>query len=389
MLIPWAVIEGPGGGVGRFAEALCVALAQAGVAVELLALWQHSAPSEQRLRERLARVGVSLTTAAEWNPARPFGSLGQAIHSLRAVVRRRGYDLLHAHHEFGDVAAAALRLSGAAPRLVRTVHNEEWLWRPLVRRALTNTLYPFLFAAEAGVSLEITRRLDARPLARWRGRRAVMLHNAIDLERFQGPSVDRLTLRQELGVPPTGLVIGSVGRLSEQKDFASLLAAAPLVWQAWPTAHFVLVGEGPLELALRAQASALGLSDQIVFAGPRADVERVLPAFDVFVSSSRFEGLPTVVLESMAAGVPVVATEVSGSRELVQSGQNGLLVPPGDPAHLARAIGQVLSSAGLRQGLVAAARTTVQQFSIRRVAAGYLELYQRVAGPARPTRRVM
>jgi glycosyltransferase involved in cell wall biosynthesis len=375
MLIPWAVIEGPGGGVGRFAEALCVALAGSGMSLELFALWRHAPESEQRLRTRLAAAGVPLTIGAVWNPERPFRSLAQALRALRPVLRRNPVGLLHSHHEFGDLAAASLKLSRSAPLLLRTVHNEEWLWRPCVRRGLTGGLYPLVFAAEVGVSQEIAARLDRRRVARWRARRAHIFPNAIDLERFQRPHGERAAIRASLGLPPSGPVIGSIGRLSEQKNFAGLVAAVPLVLRHWPAARFVVVGDGPLEGALRAQIGALNLGERVVLAGPRADIEQVLPSFDVLVSSSIYEGLPTVVLESMAAGVPVVATAVSGSREAIETERTGLLVGPHDPAQMAAAICRLLADPGLRKRLADEARVAVQRYSITTVAAAYAELY--------------
>jgi glycosyltransferase involved in cell wall biosynthesis len=376
MLIPWAVVEGPGGGVARFAGALCAALGSAGISMELLSLWQHDAAAEGRLAARLAAAGVTLTCGARWDPLHPYQSFLRAQAALAPVLRQRGFALLHAHHEFGDLAAALFRLRRLVPRAVRTVHNEEWRWRPLARALFTNRLYPRVYAAEAGVSQDIVDRMDARPLARRLGRRAHVLHNAIDLERFARPALDPSALRQQLGLPPDGPLIGTIGRLTEQKGYADLLAAAALVLRARPDARFMLVGEGDLEADLRRQARDLGIADRVLFTGPRPDVERVLWTLELFVSSSLWEGLPTVVLESMAAGVPVVATAVTGTRETILAGETGLLVPPGDPARLAMAIQELLDRPGLARALAARARQDVERFSISAVAAGYRRLYE-------------
>lgn len=377
-LIAWADIEGPGGGVGRFAEALCHALAQHGLQLDLFALWRHDHASEAALRARLAQSGVELYTGSDWRPAHPFQSLAQSVLRLAPVLKQRSIGLLHAHHEFGDLAAATFRGLGAVPRITRTVHNEEWLWRPTVRALLTNTLYPRLFAAEAGVSQEIVDRLDARPPARKRGQRARVLHNAINLDRFAAPASDVASLRRRLELPEVGPVIGSVGRLTEQKGYAFLLEAAAAVLAVWPAATFLLVGEGELEDQLRAQARGLGLAPRVHFLGARQDVEHLLGAVDVFVSASLWEGLPTVILESMAAGVPVVATAVSGTREVVADGVNGCLVPARDPAAMAGAILNLLAHPDRRQELAAAGRQRVQEFAIGRVAKDYLDFFAAV-----------
>jgi glycosyltransferase involved in cell wall biosynthesis len=113
-----------------------------------------------------------------------------------------------------------------------------------------------------------------------------------------------------------------------------------------------------------------------LFLGPRPDVEGILSALDVFVSSSLWEGLPTVVLESMAAGAPVVATAIAGTREIVVEGVSGMLGPPGDAASLAAAISGLLASPARRAELAAGGRERVREFSIERVAEGYLRLYR-------------
>jgi glycosyltransferase involved in cell wall biosynthesis len=376
MLIPWAVVEGPGGGVARFAGALCEALGSAGVSIELLSLWQHDADAEARLAARLAAAGVPLTCGARWDPLHPYLSFARAQAALAPVLRQRAFALLHAHHEFGDLAAALFRLRGLAPCAVRTVHNEEWRWRPLARALFTDRLYPRVYAAEAGVSQDIVDRLDARPLAHRLGRRAHVLNNAIDLERFARPGLDPAALRQQLGLPADGPLIGSIGRLTEQKGYADFLAAAAIVLRGCPGAYFVLVGEGDLEQDLRRQARELGLADRVLFTGPRPDVERVLWALDLFVSSSLWEGLPTVVLEAMAAGVPVVATAVTGTLETLTTGETGLLVAARDPARLAGAIEVLLARPDFARALAARARQAVERFSIPAVAAAYRRLYE-------------
>jgi glycosyltransferase involved in cell wall biosynthesis len=134
------------------------------------------------------------------------------------------------------------------------------------------------------------------------------------------------------------LLIGSVGRLDDQKGYEYLVRAARRVVDAEPRARFAVVGEGPRRRELQRLADDLGLGGRFAFCGFRAGVTDFLAALDLFVSSSRWEGLPLVVVEAMLLGKPVVATDVGGNRELVESGPTGLLVPPGDPAALARAV---------------------------------------------------
>src|SRR5262249_35518178 len=143
---------------------------------------------------------------------------------------------------------------------------------------------------------------------------------------------------KEMFPPDVKRVIGAAGRLSPEKGFGVLVDAARLVLDRDDTAGFVLFGDGPLWDHLGAQIAAPSIKDRFVLAGFRRDVGRFLPHLDIVVLPSFTEGLPNVALEACAAGKPVVATAVGGTPEVITDGQNGFLVPPGDPPRLARAI---------------------------------------------------
>jgi len=145
-------------------------------------------------------------------------------------------------------------------------------------------------------------------------------------------------VRVELGMPADVPLVGVVSRLTEQKGHAYLLDAFAEVIQALPSAHLLVVGDGELRPALERQAARLGLQDSVTFTGRRADVPRIMMALDVLAMPSLWEGFGLVLLEAMAAGKPVVASRVSAIPEIVADGETGLLVPPKDPAGLARAL---------------------------------------------------
>jgi glycosyltransferase involved in cell wall biosynthesis len=166
-------------------------------------------------------------------------------------------------------------------------------------------------------------------------------------------------LRQSLS-PSGGLLIGSVGRLDDQKGYEHLVHAARRVADAEPLAHFAIVGDGPRRRELQRLIDALGLGERFSLCGFRSGVTDFIAALDLFVSSSRWEGLPLVVVEAMLLGKRVVVTDVGGNRELVDPGRTGLLVPPDDP--------QALSDAMLRM-LDPAASPTLDMDRVRRTAA--------------------
>jgi glycosyltransferase involved in cell wall biosynthesis len=193
--------------------------------------------------------------------------------------------------------------------------------------------------------------------------------------------VDRRQKRESLGLPSDAFVVGSVGRLVPQKGYDTLLAAIPAVLAECPRARFVLVGAGAQREALVEQARALGVADALTLTGARPDVAELLRTFDLFVSPSRYEGLPTVVLEAIASGAPVVATRVSGNSELIEDGVSGLLVPPEDPPALAQAILRMANGAAPAAEMAARALERAQaSYSLDSVAARYADFYESLMG---------
>jgi glycosyltransferase involved in cell wall biosynthesis len=171
-----------------------------------------------------------------------------------------------------------------------------------------------------------------------------------------------------------------VASFKHHKGHRYLLDAAKRVRRAIPEVRFVLVGRGPLEPELRRQASELGLDGTLVFAGYRADAPRVASAFDLFVLSSVYEGLSIALVEAMALGLPAVVTAVGGLPEVVEHGQQGLVVQPADPGAIADAVLSLLADPGRRQRLGEAGRRRAGQFDIRRAAGRMEEVYAELLG---------
>jgi len=168
--------------------------------------------------------------------------------------------------------------------------------------------------------------------------------NGIDVARFTAP-LDRSVLRRELGIREGDLVIGSVGRLMEQKGMAYLLKAFARLARRGGDMKLVIVGDGELRHDLERLAQDLQVADRVVFTGIRRDIPDFMRLFDVFALPSLWEGQPLTVVEAMAAGKPIVATDVGGNVEILNHGEFGVLVPSGDANALAEAIGALLSDA--------------------------------------------
>lgn len=195
--------------------------------------------------------------------------------------------------------------------------------------------------------------------------RVVMIPNGIDLERY-APAPPRSTRR----------IVTTVANLRAEKGHDVLIAAAALVHARRPDAIFQLVGGGPMREALEQQARASGLGDVVRFLGHREDVPEVLHGSDVYVLPSRSEAFPNGVVEAMAAGLPVVASNVGGIPELITDEQNGLLAPVGDANALADAILRLLGAPAEAATLAAAARRTIERgYSFDRMVRAFEALY--------------
>lgn len=211
--------------------------------------------------------------------------------------------------------------------------------------------------------------------------RIIVIRNAIHTESFACPDLSYRARMQAWFSRPRTRLIAAAGRLSPEKGFDQFIAAAALVAKQEPEAGFVLFGEGPLRPALERQIEDMGLSDTFVLAGFHSDIQGFLPYCDVVVLSSWTEGLPVIVLEALAAGVPVVATAAGGTPEILDNGVNGFLVPVGKPAALASRIAELLGDDALRQRMGQAGRKRVaEQFTF----AAQSEAYERLFRPLRP-----
>jgi glycosyltransferase involved in cell wall biosynthesis len=198
-----------------------------------------------------------------------------------------------------------------------------------------------------------------------------LIHNGVPLP--EAPPVSRQETRLALGLPPEGTIIGAVNRLDPVKGVGLLLRAFTQV----ASAFLVIIGDGPERVALESLASRLGLGDRVRWAGYQQNVSRWLPAFDLLAQPSLYEGLPNTVLEAMAASLPVVATAVGGTPEVVVDGVTGLLVPPRNPDALAQGITRLLRDPDLRRKMGQEGRERVEQhFSIEETVRQTEALYE-------------
>jgi glycosyltransferase involved in cell wall biosynthesis len=185
-------------------------------------------------------------------------------------------------------------------------------------------------------------------------------------------------LRSELGLPPDSRLIVVAARLRAEKALEVLIAAHAGIVRRFPDTHLVIAGDGPRRQALERQVGLLGLAASVHFLGTRRDVTPILEAADIGALPSDWEGMPLFVLECMATGTPVVATDVGGLPEIVEHDRTGLLVPPRDPGALAAAIGDLLADPERARRLATAAAARTEEFSIGAVTARFADLYEQL-----------
>lgn len=219
--------------------------------------------------------------------------------------------------------------------------------------------------------------------------------NGVDTARFMPASAVRGAAasagqggRIDLVDSPFGaehVVVGTVGRLQTVKDQVNLVRAVAIargLGEAGARLRLVIAGDGPQRAEVEAAIAATGIGDITWLAGERSDVPEIMRALDVFALPSRAEGISNTILEAMASGLPVVATEVGGNAELVAAGETGLLVPPEDPQRMAEALLRYTADAALRQDHGAAGRQRVERnFSIDNMVARYTQLYESLLRP--------
>lgn len=305
------------------------------------------------------------------------------VGRLRRLVRERDIDVVHTHMPL-PAAVARLALPGRRPVFVHTEHNMWGRYRLPTRwaNAITYRRNARAIAVSDGVAASIRSSVPVD----------VVVHGTDPALAVTGADA-RAVARRALGIAGDARVVGSVGNFTPKKDQATLIRAVAALAPGGTAGTgtvgttLVLVGLGPLEDELRAVAAQHGVGDRVVFAGSRDDVFALLPAFDVFALSSRFEGLPIALLEAMATGVAPVATRVGGIPEVITDGRDGLLVEPGDPAGLAAALGRLLDDDGLRASVAERARARAGDFDLVQAVRRAEQVYRQVTGaPPGPAR---
>lgn len=319
--------------------------------------------------QRLAAQGVKVESLGTPRAA----GLGDARKLARIIDRERP-DVVHAvMYQAIQVARMAKPLTSVPFKLVsspRVNYRSRSMWTLLVDRWLKGR--DDLLIAEC----EASRRFLLRKLS-YKPAKTMVIRNGVDLAGWPASKIDRQKRRLELRLGGSDVLVGAVGRLDRQKGFATLIEAmARLKGSALRCA---VLGDGPERERLAALIRKHELERTTWLIGEKTEIPSWLSAFDLYCLPSLWEGLPNALLEAMALGLPVVASGVDGVPEAVTDGKDGLLVPPSDPAALAKALKALASDPDKRTKLGAAAKASIaERFTLRRMIEEYERAYETV-----------
>ncbi len=344
------------------------------------------------LRADIERLGIPV----EILPSRRYSvtALPQFISDtlrtrriLLNLVKKYNVDVIQTHLlRSYDFLVLSLRTQTDA-QIYWTFHNarfdlreehlarQKWLFKP--KRWGHHTLYSLgargvdrLIAVSEEVKVSITKTLPAIPQ-----KKIVAISNSVDVNRY-GDRSGRAALRLELGLNEEHKVAVMVATFKEQKGHRFLLEAMQAVVSQRPDLKVLFAGDGELRTALQERALELHLENNVFFLGNRADIPALLAASDYFILPSLWEGLPMALIEAMASGLPVIATRVSGTNQVIVHGETGLLVEPGNSSELAQAILKMASDPSMARQMGRAARQRVEvHFGAQKQALEYLDLF--------------
>lgn len=324
----------------------------------------------QAFTEELKEAGIPLSTL---NMRRGVAD-PRAVFGLVKTLREWKPDIVHSHMIHANLLARIARIFYRIPVLICTAHSidEGGRWREIAYR-----LTDFLADLTTNVSqaaVERYIRVGAVPKGKIR-----YVPNGVDTAKFKPDEVVVKRLRNELGINDCFIWL-AVGRFEEAKDYPNMLQAFKMVVDKKQDTLLLLAGQGSLLEETRKLANELDLEDKVRFLGVRRDVPDLMNAADAYVMSSAWEGMPMVLLEAEACGLPVVATEVGGNGEVILNNKSGYVVPPGDSEALATAMVKMMALSEVeRRAMGKAGRAHIEaNYSLERVVDQWEELYRQL-----------
>lgn len=351
-------------GVDRTALTLATTLRTRGVEIHALVAQEGVVTAElDRLGIQWTAAPLGCCTSFAWRArARYLGLAQQRYRMLTELFARKEFDLVHIHT--GHPCDAALAATEAGIPAIWHIHAPFAVDYQRYRDFLSPRAYAWMLN-ELGSQIIGVSEDTRTSLLEWSpAERVHAVYNGVDVEELRSRATQGADLRRELNAPADAQVVLGVGRISEQKDFATFVRVAENVAREHHRAYFAIVGpaeDRELARALARQIEAAGLQSRILLLGARPDVPRLLAQADVFLSTAKYEGHPLTSLEAMALERPVVAMACEGLRQCLEDGVSGLLTPLGDVAACGAAVSKVLGDPSAARKIAAAGHDHVKQ----------------------------
>ena len=341
---------------------------------------------EGSLAEEARRRSISLIILPELRrEISPYNDLRALLKLYRLMKTPQGgsrYQIIHTHSsKAGILGRLAARLAGV-PVIIHTVHG--WSFHDRMP-AYTRIFYILLEKMASRLShkmIAVSSRDIKKGLNHGIGRSEdyVLIRSGIELDLFGHSKINRSRMLSRLGMPEDARVVGCVTRLCPQKAPFDLIEAYSYIARRHADVWFMIVGSGPLLPQVKNLLVSYGIVDRTILTGIRRDVHDLMTVFDVFVLSSVWEGLPRVLPQAMATGLPVVSTDADGSAEAIRDGENGFLVPRNRPDALADKVVSLLEDRELRRRMGDAGRRLSSEFDVYEMVKQINSLYQDLLG---------
>ncbi|MCK5595187.1 glycosyltransferase [bacterium] len=326
------------------------------------------------LQKHLEQSGISVRIVQ-----RRFKFDPVCIYRLCSIMKKENIDIVHTHcHKPNTTGRFAAKLAGVSVIIANEHNVDSWKssWQLILDRWLAVCSDKIIAVSEAVKNFYVKN-------ANISADKFEVIYNGVDLDFWQKniPSREAIAEKKsKFGLLQDDKVIATIGRLHSQKGHEYLLRAARKIIPRMKNLKFLIVGDGPMKDSLESLSERLGIKKNVVFTGKRDDIKEVLYLSDISVLSSIREGFSNVVLESMACGKPVVATDVGGNKEIVIDGENGFIVPFRDKDALADKILALVGNEELIEKMGLAAKETVKNFSLSRMAHKTEHLYEKSMG---------
>lgn len=303
------------------------------------------------------------------------------LFKLYNIIKKGKYDLVHTHSaKAGMLGRWAAWLAGVK-NIVNTVHgwgfssSQNHLLKKiliLLERFTAHITSKFICVTIMDIEKGLNNGIGNKD-------QYTVIRSGIDLNKYSTPEMMKQEIRQKLNLEVTEVILGTVTRFSIQKaPLDTILAFSEISKKGYSNIKLLMVGDGPLLSTAKKLAKDLSLEDKIIFLGLRRDIPMLLKAMDIFILSSLWEGLPRVLPQAMAAGVPVIATSIDGNSEIVKDKISGILVEPNNPAQIAESVIELIENPSYTKKIVEQAKENLNEFDESKMVADTYLLYNQL-----------